>query len=406
MVAVKVIKNVPKYRDAARIELEVLRVLNAADPRGLKHCVHLRDDFDFRGHICMVFDLLGVSLFDFMKENSFRPFELQEVQHFAVQLMAALDHMHSHKLTHTDLKPENIMVDHPEKFKNRQPGGKLKYVLKRTNITVIDFGSATFEDEHHTSIVSTRHYRAPEVILALTWTHPCDLWSIGCILMELFTGSALFQTHDDIEHLAMMEQILGPISKEMVKEATRALKRKGKVYFDSSHQLLWPAKAKERDSKKFVMQHCKPLKELIAGTDPLSVAFLELMESLLRFKAHKRVSSRDALALPFIASFAKAEYAQFQETRNNSGNNSLELVNHAPTAAAAPQAAPNQVSLPHDSLPALPLPEGGAENSSTTHPELQTTDATQQPCVGAESILADPAAVVADGGGGGGGAPT
>lgn len=165
MVAVKVIKNVPKYRDAAKIELEVLRVLNKSDAAGTTRCVILRDDFDYRGHICMVFDLLGISLFDFMKENGFRPFELKEVQHFAVQLLSALDFMHSKRLTHTDLKPENIMVDFSEKFKSKLPGGKLKFVLKRTDIHVIDFGSATFEDDHHTSIVSTRHYRAPEVIL-------------------------------------------------------------------------------------------------------------------------------------------------------------------------------------------------------------------------------------------------
>jgi len=260
MIAVKVIKNVPKYRDAAKIELEVLRVLNDGDPDGLNRCVKLQDDFDFRGHICMVFDLLGISLYDFMKENAFRPFELPEVQHFAKQLMSALNYMHSRKLTHTDLKPENIMVDYPEKFKNRQPGGKLKYVLKRTDIHVIDFGSATFEDDHHTSIVSTRHYRAPEVILALTWSHPCDLWSIGCILMELHTGSALFQTHDDIEHLAMMEQMLGTISVEMASNAKRMLRRKDKVYFDEDNKLRWPEKAKERDSSKFVKQNCKPLK--------------------------------------------------------------------------------------------------------------------------------------------------
>ena len=46
------IKNVPKYRDAAKIELEVLRVLNNGDPDGRNRCVNLRDDFDFRGHIC------------------------------------------------------------------------------------------------------------------------------------------------------------------------------------------------------------------------------------------------------------------------------------------------------------------------------------------------------------------
>ena len=60
-------------------------------------------------------------------------------------------------------------------------------------IKVIDFGSATFDEQYHSTIVSTRHYRAPEVILGLGWTYPCDIWSCGCILVELATGDALFQ---------------------------------------------------------------------------------------------------------------------------------------------------------------------------------------------------------------------
>ena len=55
--------------------------------------------------------------------------------------------------------------------------------------------------------MSTRHYRAPEIILNLGWSFPCDIWSIGCILVEFFTGDALFQTHDNLEHLAMMEAV-------------------------------------------------------------------------------------------------------------------------------------------------------------------------------------------------------
>lgn len=78
-----------------------------------------------------------------------------------------------------------------------------------TEIRLIDFGSATFEDEYHSSVVSTRHYRAPEIILGLGWSFPCDIWSIGCILVEFFTGDALFQTHDNLEHLAMMEAVVG-----------------------------------------------------------------------------------------------------------------------------------------------------------------------------------------------------
>ena len=54
---------------------------------------------------------------------------------------------------------------------------------------MIDFGSATFSDAYHSSIVSTRHYRAPEIILGLGWSFPCDIWSVGCILVELITGA-------------------------------------------------------------------------------------------------------------------------------------------------------------------------------------------------------------------------
>lgn len=55
-----------------------------------------------------------------------------------------------------------------------------------------------------------RHYRAPEVILGLGWSFPCDIWSVGCILVELASGDALFQTHESLEHLAMMQQVGSP----------------------------------------------------------------------------------------------------------------------------------------------------------------------------------------------------
>jgi dual-specificity kinase len=123
-------------------------------------------------------------------------------------------------LIHTDLKPENILLcenayqtfTYNRKIPssstqiNRQAGQRK--VLLDTEIRLIDFGSATFQDEYHSSVVSTRHYRAPEIILGLGWSYPCDIWSIGCILVEFFTGDALFQTHDNLEHLAMMESVV------------------------------------------------------------------------------------------------------------------------------------------------------------------------------------------------------
>jgi len=54
-----------------------------------------------------------------------------------------------------------------------------------------------------------RRHRAPEVIYGLEWNHKVDIWSLGCILFELYTGKTMFQTHDNIEHLAMMEKMIG-----------------------------------------------------------------------------------------------------------------------------------------------------------------------------------------------------
>lgn len=92
-------------------------------------------------------------------------------------------------------------------------------VPRSTDIRTIDFGSATYEKDHHSSIISTRHYRAPEVILGLGWSFPADMWSVGCILVELLTGDAMFQTHENREHLAMMEKILGKLPKSMTSRA-------------------------------------------------------------------------------------------------------------------------------------------------------------------------------------------
>lgn len=89
--------------------------------------------------------------------------------------------VHRLKLVHTDLKPENILLcsnesklSGPRVCEQMQPawkadlkvkGSKSKSILKNTDIRLIDFGSATFENEYHSSVVSTRHYRAPEIIL-------------------------------------------------------------------------------------------------------------------------------------------------------------------------------------------------------------------------------------------------
>lgn len=90
LVAIKIIRSVQKYRDASRIELRVLSTLKANDNENRNRCIHLRDCFDYRGHICIVMDLLGQSVFDFLKGNSFVPFPNSQIQSFARQLFTSV----------------------------------------------------------------------------------------------------------------------------------------------------------------------------------------------------------------------------------------------------------------------------------------------------------------------------
>ena len=113
-------------------------------------------------------------------------------------------------------------------------------------------------------MVCTRHYRAPEIILGLYfltsslsslmsllglgWSYPCDAFSLGCILVEFYTGVALFQTHDNLEHLAMMEMVMG----RMPERFARAGARSKPEFFKEGGRLDWPKPKSTRQSKKDV----------------------------------------------------------------------------------------------------------------------------------------------------------
>jgi serine/threonine protein kinase len=79
-----------------------------------------------------------------------------------------------------------------------------------TSIKIIDFGAATREHEKHSEIINTRQYRAPEVILGSSiWDEKSDIWGLGCIFAELYTGELLFQTHENKLHICQLEKISG-----------------------------------------------------------------------------------------------------------------------------------------------------------------------------------------------------
>ncbi|KAJ2723015.1 serine threonine protein kinase CMGC group [Coemansia sp. Benny D115] len=299
LVAIKVIRAVPKYRDAAKTEIRVLQTLKRNDPSNVYQCMHVNETFDHRNHVCMIFDLLGPSVFDFLKENEFRPFSLHHVQLFAEQLLRSVAFLHSLNLIHTDLKPENILLENGEydvvPFGNNQT--VKTRMLKSTNICLIDFGSATFNNEYHAQVVSTRHYRAPEIILNLGWSFPCDMWSIGCIILELLTGEALFQTHDNNEHLAMMEVVVGKAPLHIVRSVSHDLRVK---FFRSDMSVRYPAPEQPRQSQKG-LRAMRSLSQLVnPSTNPIYANLHDLLFRLLQYDPRARISAKEACEHPFF----------------------------------------------------------------------------------------------------------
>ncbi|TDZ29330.1 Dual specificity protein kinase lkh1 [Colletotrichum spinosum] len=314
-VAIKIIRSVQKYRDASRIELRVLETLRRNDEENRNRCIHLKDCFDYRGHICIVMDLLGQSVFDFLKSNSFVPFPNSQIQSFARQLFTSVAFLHDLNLIHTDLKPENILlcdsayqtftynrkIPSSSATVNRQ--ANQRRVLLDTEIRLIDFGSATFQDEYHSSVVSTRHYRAPEIILGLGWSFPCDIWSIGCILVEFFTGDALFQTHDNLEHLAMMEMVVGHrIDSSLVQAVNKMNSRSqgnpASKYFKRL-RLDYPTAETTRASKRFV-KAMKRLEDIIPSNTPYYKNFLDLLRKIFVYDPAHRITAKQALQHPWF----------------------------------------------------------------------------------------------------------
>ncbi|XP_008796986.2 serine/threonine-protein kinase AFC2-like isoform X2 [Phoenix dactylifera] len=293
MVAIKIVRAIKKYREAAMIEIDVLQQLGRHD-RGGNRCVQIRNWFDYRNHICIVFEKLGPSLYDFLRKNGYRPFPIDLVRELARQLLESVAFMHDLNLIHTDLKPENILLVSSEHIK--VPDGSCsKRLPKSSAIKLIDFGSTIYDHHDHSYIVSTRHYRAPEVILGLGWSYPCDIWSVGCILVELCSGEALFQTHENFEHLAMMERVLGPLPQHMLKRADRHAEK----YIKRS-RLNWPEAATSRESIRAVQKLPRLQNLVMQHVDHSAGDLIDLLQGLLRYDPSDRLSAHESLRHPFF----------------------------------------------------------------------------------------------------------
>lgn len=103
-----------------------------------------------------------------------------------------------------------------------------------SSIKVIDFGSSCYANQRVYTYIQSRFYRSPEVILGLTYGTPIDMWSLGCILAELYTGYPLFPGENEVEQLACLMEVLGPPPDEIINVATRR-----RLFFGEFPRIIW-----------------------------------------------------------------------------------------------------------------------------------------------------------------------
>ena len=205
-VAIKIVKNKPAYFQQGLVEVRILQVLNKSfDLRVVK----MLDYFVFRKHLCIVFELLSVNLYDVIKHNNFRGLPYSMVRSIVDQLTRQLVCLKLCNVVHCDLKPENILLT----------------TKRNTKIKLIDFGSAAFEGQQIYTYIQSRFYRSVDVILGfMPFTPAIDMWSLGCILAELFLGLPLFPGHSEYDQLCRIVELMGPIPDELLERGKNTRK--------------------------------------------------------------------------------------------------------------------------------------------------------------------------------------
>uniref|UniRef100_A0AAY4DNM8 non-specific serine/threonine protein kinase n=1 Tax=Denticeps clupeoides TaxID=299321 RepID=A0AAY4DNM8_9TELE len=304
IVAIKILKNHPSYARQGQIEVSILARLSmeSADDYNF---VRAYECFQHKSHTCLVFEMLEQNLYDFLKQNKFSPLPLRYIRPVLQQVAAALMKLKSLGLIHADLKPENIMLVDP----TRQP-----YRVK-----VIDFGSASHVSKVVCSTyLQSRYYRAPEIILGLPFCEAIDMWSLGCVIAELFLGWPLYPGASEYDQIRYISQTQGLPAEYLLSAGTKTTR-----FFnrdpDSTYP-LWRLKTpgdhetetgiKSKEARKYIFNCLDDMAQVnmttdLEGSDMLAEKadrreFIDLLTKMLTIDADKRITPIETLSHPFV----------------------------------------------------------------------------------------------------------
>lgn len=263
-VAIKILRNGQQFKENGELEVRNLNIISDGGHNDV--IIEKLSEFMFRNHFCIVFELLSSDLYQFLKQSQFRGLPIGVLRRITIQLLMGLKHIHHKGLIHCDLKPENIL------FK----------VSQKSGVKIIDFGSACPINEKQFTYIQSRFYRAPEVILELEYDEKIDIWSLGCILFELYTGTPLFMGNDEVEQLCRIIETLGEIPVNMLKRSPR------EELFDDKFRLI-QANSVDPGSNRISRQLKK-----------VDSSFVGFLEECLKIDYRQRINAAGALMHPWI----------------------------------------------------------------------------------------------------------
>ncbi|XP_061533338.1 homeodomain-interacting protein kinase 3a isoform X2 [Phycodurus eques] len=321
VVAVKILKNHPSYARQGQIEVEILARLSSenADEHNV---VRALECFQHRSHTCLVFEMLEQNLYDFLKQNKFSPLPLKIIRPILLQVVTALKKLKSLGLIHADLKPENIMLIDP----SSQP-----YRVK-----VIDFGSASHVSKAVCSTyLQSRYYRAPEIILGLPFCEAIDMWSLGCVIAELFLGWPLYPGALEYDQIRFISQTQGLPAEHLLNKGTKTSRFFCKES-ESSHP-SWRLKTTEEHEKETGLKSKEARKYIFSCLDDIAQVnfvlspdnsdvqaektdrreFVSLLKTMLLIDAEDRTVPSIVLSHPFLTMTHLLEHAHSNHVQSS-----------------------------------------------------------------------------------------
>lgn len=279
-VCVKISKNTKDILDQNLWEVKLLKLLASKMDKEEQECLPLLlNVFYYRETLFIVYELLRDNLYHIYKyiEECRLPryFTVERLQEIARQCLRTLRCLHKHEVIHCDLKPENILISS----------------LTDCKVKVIDYGNAYLHHDQRCSYVQSRAYRAPEVVLGLPYSPKVDMWSLGCILMELFTGKLLFDNRSVQALLASHIALRGPFPDHMLQDGQLS-----QHYFDLSPGAPQWLVGKVDGNLCRMRPHSSSIVDVLGSHGCKDRSFADFIGELLQPDPDRRPSAEKALA--------------------------------------------------------------------------------------------------------------